>query len=140
MIKYAGLLLIFFATYVIYSIFTVIYTSIVIYWLIKEKLFTSSSPNYEVISKIISISSYLQLISPLIPIDSSTPYGNLNESSYKYILNALILILFSTMARENLNEIDHSYHLPLNPSKKSSTYKKLLVLLLYFLSKICLFL
>ena len=82
------------------------------------------------------------MILPLIPITISSQIGYIDLNTVLYILNAIINVIFSAMARGDLKRVKFKYNKPLlHPdSRPPFTIKTALILLVYFIGKVCLFL
>ena len=126
------------ATCLTQSLVTVFYTLIILYWVIIGGLFLSS-PNYNYLSRGIAVVTNAQLLLTLAPLEDQHRLGYIPKESIAFMLNTLVLVLFSSMARTSIKRKSFKYKL-LDLENEPSLSEKFAILLLYFVGKVCLFL
>ena len=138
-LKYLGLASLMLATCLTQSLVTVFYTLIILYWVIIGGLFLSS-PNYNYLSRGIAVVTNAQLLLTLAPLEDQHRLGYIPKESIAFMLNTLVLVLFSSMARTSIKRKSFKYKDLLDLENEPSLSEKFAILLLYFVGKVCLFL
>ena len=139
MLKYVGFASLMIAACLAISMFTVLYNFLIIYWAVVEGLLLRS-PNHKYLSKGLAACSYLQLLLTIVPLEIQESLGYTGKHQISFVVNIAIVVIFSALARNNLQRFKLKYGDLLAHQEQSSWLKKIMILLLYFVSKVCLFL
>ncbi|OMJ84229.1 hypothetical protein SteCoe_14717 [Stentor coeruleus] len=136
-LQYLGIVLLWIMSCSEYSIQGVAYNCMILYWVVEAGILFIS-PDFKNLGK---FASYLTTTQIFLSLTSGYVHdwlGYLDRGSSQYIIIVLGQIVFSTMSRETFdkrNQIDKCML-----SREASSKEKVIICIMYFIGKICLFL